>query len=91
MIEGLRTGSVVRSAAGRDKGRVSVVYSILSDRAVTVVDGGMRKIDSPKRKNILHIRDTGIVLEELARAFAEKDRVYDAEVRKALKAAGFEL
>lgn len=59
----LETGSVVRSAAGRDKGRFLAVVGICG-KYVSVCDGKERPAERPKRKNIRHIEDTGERLEK---------------------------
>ena len=61
----LKEGSIVRSTAGRDKGRLLVVIAELPD-AVLVCDGKERPLERAKRKNPRHIEDTGLVLEQKA-------------------------
>jgi len=53
-------GSVVRSKAGRDKGRFFVVLS-LEDQFVYLADGDLRKISKPKRKKLMHVLPTKTV------------------------------
>ena len=73
----LKEGSIVRSTAGRDKGRLLAVVA-LQDDAVLVCDGKDRPLERPKRKNPRHIEDTGITLAQTA----ESNRA----MRKALSA-----
>ena len=73
----LKEGSIVRSTAGRDKGRLLAVVA-LQDDAVLVCDGKERPLERPKRKNPRHIEDTGITLAQTA----ESNRA----MRKALSA-----
>lgn len=54
---GVKTGSVVVSSAGHDKGRFMVVVGA-DGGFVFVADGKERKLGSPKKKNIKHIRKT---------------------------------
>lgn len=51
----MTAGMVVRSVAGRDKGRLHVVLSADEDYAL-IADGKWRKIQSPKRKKLKHIQ-----------------------------------
>ena len=51
------TGSVVLSSAGHDKGRLMLVVGADSGR-ILVADGKERKLRSPKKKNIKHVRGT---------------------------------
>ena len=43
-------GDVVRSVAGHDKGSLMLVYETSGD-SVLVVDGRLRKLEKPKKKN----------------------------------------
>ncbi len=51
----LRQGSVVRSVAGRDKGRLLYVVENRGDR-ILVCDGKERPLSRPKSKNPRHLR-----------------------------------
>ncbi|HPU67587.1 MAG TPA: KOW domain-containing RNA-binding protein [Clostridiales bacterium] len=57
----LTLGCIVRSKAGRDKGKFLVVTAI-EDNAVLLCDGKERPLERPKRKNIKHIAVTTAVL-----------------------------
>lgn len=57
----LKTGSVVISKAGRDKGYFLVVSKITED-GVYVCDGKERPVERPKKKNPLHLTVTHYVL-----------------------------
>lgn len=57
-----RTGMIVRSAAGRDKGKFMVIVSIEGDFAY-IADGRERKLDKPKKKRLKHIRVTNTVVD----------------------------
>ena len=74
--EMFETGRVVYSAAGRDKHRFYAVVGHCEGE-VLIADGKRRKIEKPKRKNVLHLRPTNTVLE----AFALST---DKQLRKAL-------
>lgn len=53
----IRAGSVVISSAGHDSGRPMVVTGA-DGGFVFVADGKERRLDSPKKKNIKHVRKT---------------------------------
>lgn len=53
----LEKGQVVISTAGRDKNNLFVVVSVEGSFAL-VVDGKIRKMERPKRKNIKHLQKT---------------------------------
>lgn len=46
---------IVRSKAGRDKGRLFIVISDEQNGYVNIVDGMLRTLDKPKRKKQKHI------------------------------------
>ena len=50
----IKTGSVVRALAGREKDRYFVAVDV-HDGFVYLADGKERKLGSPKKKNIKHI------------------------------------
>lgn len=72
---------IVKSAAGRDKGKFMVIVSLDGDFAF-IADGKERKLASPKKKRIKHIKFTKTVvstdgltdkgLRKLIREFTEK-------------------
>lgn len=72
----LRRGSAVISLAGKDKGTLLVVLCA-EGQAAYVADGRKRRVQSPKRKNLRHLRDTGAVIEEHSMAT-------NREIRRAL-------
>ena len=89
MEEKISLGSVVKSKQGRDKGKYFMVYSYDGCQYVNLVDGVYRKLQAPKRKKTKHIEQTVIVLEGLSAKLQEGIHVFDAEIKKALKEAGF--
>lgn len=51
----LTVGQIVKSKAGRDKNRLFLVLDIIDENFVLLVDGDLRKVDSPKMKKVKHI------------------------------------
>lgn len=84
MKDGICLGSVVLSTQGRDKGMYFVVVAV-DDDAVYLADGGMRKLAAPKKKNIKHVSDSGTVLDVIAQKLSEDKKVFDSEVKSALR------
>ena len=77
-------GCVVLSTAGRDMGRYFIVLDRDENYAL-IVDGKLRRIDSPKRKKIKHLMYAGKVSAEKLQTKIEADvPLEDAEVRKAM-------
>lgn len=63
----LEVGQLVTSKRGRDFGRKYVVVKFYDNGYADLVDGVVRKLDRPKRKNVKHlvIHATSLQLEEL--------------------------
>ncbi|EFM38335.1 hypothetical protein HMPREF0379_1888 [[Eubacterium] yurii subsp. margaretiae ATCC 43715] len=51
----LEKGQLVRSIAGHDKGEYFLVYQIIDDNFVLIVNGKTRKLEKPKLKKIKHL------------------------------------
>lgn len=81
----VQIGQVVRSKAGRDKGRVFVIIDILDDKYVLIVDGDLRKLDKPKKKKIKHLIVYKSVLKNIKEKIEKGESFNNAYVRKALK------
>lgn len=59
----LERGTVVKSSAGRDKGKLLAVVQSDESR-VLVCDGKERPVDRPKSKNIRHVESVGASVTE---------------------------
>jgi ribosomal protein L14E/L6E/L27E len=82
---GVTVGQVVKSRAGRDKGRIFLVLDIIDDDHVTIVDGDLRKLDNPKKKKIKHLIVYNTVLPELKYKLDNKMKINNAHIRKLLE------
>lgn len=78
-------GQVVKSRAGRDKGRLFVVVNVVDEDFVEVVDGDLRKLDKPKRKKVKHLIVYKTVLEELQYKLDNKIKINNEYIRKLLE------
>ena len=58
----LLKGSVVKAEAGRDSGGYFVIVEA-DEKYCLIADGRSRKLASPKRKNIKHIRVTDSMID----------------------------
>ena len=67
----VKSGDLVLSLSGRDKGNCFIVIDVESD-FVKVVDGKIHKIQKPKRKNIKHIK---MILKARFKDFADKIKI----------------
>ncbi|MGN1039835.1 MAG: hypothetical protein ACI4QL_00230 [Candidatus Fimimonas sp.] len=77
-------GSVVLSKQGRDKGKYFLVTAVGKD-VVFLVDGGMRKLSAPKKKNVKHVSNSGVKLDAIAEKLHLGKKVFDSEVKSALR------
>ena len=59
----IKSGTVVRSVAGHDKGELMLLLATDSKSAL-VCDGRQRRLEKPKRKNLKHIKATSFTLSE---------------------------
>ena len=74
------------STQGRDKGMYFVVVKVdVKKGYVHLSDGGMRKLNAPKRKNIKHVSDSGSILNSIGDKLNTGKKVFDSEVKSALR------
>ena len=81
----VEVGSVVRSLAGRDQGRLFLVVSEVDDDFVMVANGGLRGIDRLKKKRRKHLKPTGTVVRALRERLDQGLTVQDHELRAWLR------
>ena len=81
----IEVGSIVRSKAGRDEGRLFVVIEELDENFVRVADGKLRGMERLKKKRRKHLKPTGSVIGELRDRLALGQRVENHEVRSWLE------
>ena len=76
-------GSIVKSAAGRDKNRFFVVLALEDVGFAYIADGRLRKTEKPKKKKLIHLRPTNTVLEpEAWRSNLQLRHSLDAFIQK---------
>ncbi len=87
MVEySVEIGRVAESTAGRDKGRLFVITGIIDGQYVYIADGDLRILDRPKKKKLRHLRLRPEVLQPIAEKLKGSLKVFDAEIRSALRA-----
>lgn len=79
-----KIGQLVCSKCGRDRGNFYLVFEIINDFFVYLVDGNKRRMENPKRKNVKHLRVFPVVAEELADRWEAGQVVSNGEVRKVI-------
>jgi ribosomal protein L14E/L6E/L27E len=78
-------GSVVRSTAGRDAGKLFIVIKVLDEKYVEVSDGSLRKLANPKKKRVKHLHITNVTAEEIKACLLENKDVSNAMIKKFLQ------
>ncbi len=80
----LKPGQIVRSKAGRDRGRYLVVLEVIDDQYVLVSDGKLRMANHPKKKKVLHLAKTNRISKEIEARLNEGRKVTNVDVRRVL-------
>lgn len=80
-------GRVVLSRSGRDKGRAFLIVEVIDSPYVLIADGGLRRLAKPKKKKLKHLDLQPMVLENIQEKLTQGKKVFDAELRSALKNA----
>ena len=78
-------GGIAQSKQGRDKGRYYLIVGIEQGGLIAVTDGNFKKLATPKKKNIKHLRLLPDKAEAIALKIIEGKQVFDTEVYSALK------
>ncbi|HWI54893.1 MAG TPA: KOW domain-containing RNA-binding protein [Desulfobacteria bacterium] len=87
-MEDLQVGQLVRSRAGRDRGNYYLIYDVLDEAFVRVIDGEKKRLTNPKRKNIKHLEALSVPERELADRLRDGKAVTDDEVIKIIRSLG---
>lgn len=77
-------GQIVKVNRGRDSGKYAVIIGVVDQRYVWIADGGKRKFDEPKKKNIIHLDLLPAVSTEVSDSLRETGRVTNGKLRFAL-------
>lgn len=83
--EDIVIGQVVKSRAGRDKGRIFLVLKVIDHENLLIVDGDLRKLDKPKQKKLKHLIVYNSVITELEHKLENKIKINNAYIRKLLE------
>ena len=85
----IQLGSVVLSRAGRDNGRYFVVVGQADDEHLYLADGALRKVASPKKKKLKHLKVKPACMSEIHEKLDKGEDIQDAHIRKFLASNGF--
>ena len=77
--------NIVRSDAGRDKGKLYVVLAVEGEYLL-LADGKSRKVESPKRKKRRHVLFVAEDESRLSEKIKGEERITNSELRRTLAA-----
>ncbi len=80
----IAVGQVVKSKAGRDKGKVFLVLDVIDSKYVSIIDGRLRKLENPKIKKVKHLDIYNSVVPELKYKLDNKKSLNNAFIRRLL-------
>ena len=75
--------NIVRSDAGRDKGKLFVVLAVEGEYLL-LADGKSRKVESPKRKKRRHVLFVSAEETRLAEKIKSEEKITNSELRRTL-------
>ena len=78
-------GQIVEVLRGREKGLFGVVVGHLEGRFVLLADGHHRKVEHPKRKNVLHTRKTDQSIATIVPTDPAAEKLTNAHLRYCLR------
>lgn len=87
MNKDIKKGSIVYSLKGRDAGHAFVVYDIIDNEYVLIVDGKYHTLEKPKKKKIKHLNFKGEELPQIAEKLNLGKQLHNVEINKALRVA----
>ena len=86
--DNIEIGQFVRSKAGRDKDKIFIVIDKIDENYLLLVDGDLRKIESPKKKKEKHIAKINLVSEDIRAKLLEDKKVTNLMVRREIEKLG---
>ncbi|MHB1127434.1 MAG: hypothetical protein ACYC2T_10865 [Bacillota bacterium] len=81
----IQAGQLVHSKAGRDRGSSFLVLKTLGDTFVQLVDGDLRKIEKPKKKNVRHLQVSKKMSTKVRDTILSGQIPTNAEIREAIR------
>ena len=77
--------SIVRSDAGRDKGKLFIVMAVQGEYLL-LADGKSRKVESPKRKKRKHVLFVAADETRVSQKIISNEKLTNSELRRTLAA-----
>ena len=79
----IQKSHIVRSAAGRDKGKLFVVLAVEGEYLL-LADGKSRKVETPKRKKRRHVLFVSSEQTRLSDKIKSEEKITNSELRRTL-------
>lgn len=89
MVNEILVGQLVRSTAGRDIGKFYLIFDVLDQAFVRVIDGDKKSLNNPKKKNVRHLEFFPEKAEVIADKLDKGLAVSEEEIMDAVKTLGF--
>lgn len=84
-ISNIQIGQYVRSRAGRDKDHIFLVLDIIDQEYVYVVDGDVRRLESPKKKKLKHLDEYNQISEVVREKTKDEKKLTNLMIRKEIE------
>ena len=81
----IAVSNIVRSDAGRDKGKLFIVLAVEGD-FLLLADGKRRRAEQPKRKRRKHVMLVAQSDAPVARKIRDSEKITNSELRRAIAA-----
>ncbi|MEA4825280.1 MAG: KOW domain-containing RNA-binding protein [Clostridium sp.] len=85
MYEKELIGRIAYSKAGRDSGRMFIIWDVIDSEYVYIIDGDLRKIERPKKKKLKHLNITNEVVDVIRELIISGESISNAKIRKCLE------
>jgi len=83
-----QVGQFIRSKAGRDKDRIFIIIDKIDENYLLLVDGDLRKVESPKRKKIKHIASVDLASDDIKAKLLDGKKVTNLMIRREIEKLG---
>lgn len=90
-VDGLRYGQLVSATAGHDQGCFYLIWDLVGEHYIEVVDGGKHPVARPKRKNLKHVKVSMVVATEIEELILKGQTVKDFQIAAAIRSKKNEL
>lgn len=84
-IGSVQLGQYVRSKAGRDKNHIFIVIDVVDHEYVLVVDGDVRRIETPKKKKCKHLFEYNQMSDVVCEKSKDGKKITNLMIRKEIE------